>query len=419
MARANPRLGYHYYPDDRHFTQEDLRRWIPILESLGANWLTLRTNETRAIPEEFLRALLEAGIQPIISLPMRIGRLRPKDISPLLEIYSRWGVRHVVIFDRPNMRASWELGDWGRQGLVERFVDHLLPFLLAQQMAGLSPVFPALEPGGDYWDTSFLETALRSIKRRGKQSLLQELTVALYAWCDGKALDWGYGGPERWPEARPYHTPAECQDHRGLHIGDWYRAISEIAIGHAAPMISIAGGVLPKARESRLPFVSDSQAGGAVAVARMLETGKLNPQLRNFSFYLLASDPQHGDHELAWFTSTGQPRPVVDHMREYVRSIPKSFAQMLDKPLEHYVLLAEPRPGHFSESWATLGELVHHARPVVGFSAQEARLARRVTVVADSGAISEETLHALRKAGCDVQRLPRPVLDEVSSGTLL
>ncbi len=70
---AMNRLGFHYYPDDRHYTEKDLSAWLPALSALGAGWLTLRGSAARAVPEPFVRGLLEAGITPIISLPLRLA----------------------------------------------------------------------------------------------------------------------------------------------------------------------------------------------------------------------------------------------------------------------------------------------------------------------------------------------------------
>lgn len=154
-----------------------------------------------------------------------------------------------------------------------------------------------------------------------------------------------------------------------------------------------------------------------MAVARMFMNGKLSPRLHNMNFYVLAAEAEHEHHDLAWFPSLDEPKRVVAHMRDYVRSLPARAHPGADKPLEHYVLLAQPESSRFKESWLSLGELVSDAKPVVGFSPEEALLARRVTVAADTEAISDGILRALREAGCDVQRLPRPILDGVRSGT--
>ncbi len=69
VSPAAGRIGYHYYPDERHYTQKDLETWLPILASLGARWVTLRGSTVRSIPESFLRALIDADISPIVPHP--------------------------------------------------------------------------------------------------------------------------------------------------------------------------------------------------------------------------------------------------------------------------------------------------------------------------------------------------------------
>ena len=44
------------------------------------------------------------------------------------------------------------------------------------------PVLPPLEPGGSYWDTTFLQSLMQSLVRREKTNLLDMLVVSAYAW---------------------------------------------------------------------------------------------------------------------------------------------------------------------------------------------------------------------------------------------
>ncbi|HMK09671.1 MAG TPA: hypothetical protein VK449_11640, partial [Anaerolineales bacterium] len=216
MAPSISRLGFQYYPDDRHFTPADLAAWLPVLRSFGTGWLVLRASATRSVPEDFLRGLIDDGIEPIVHLPAQIGRMSLPDVEPLLRAYAAWGVRRVVLFDRPNVRASWEASEWSRAGIVERFLDRALPFWNLQTDLDMEPIVSPLEPGGDYWDTAFLEGVLRGLARRGQESLLDRLALGAYAWTFGRPLDWGAGGPSAWPESRPYHTPEGSQDQRSL-----------------------------------------------------------------------------------------------------------------------------------------------------------------------------------------------------------
>ena len=68
------RYGFYYYPDFLHYTENDLHAWIPELRSLGASWITLLAPEDRAIPELFLRRIIEADIQPVVHIPLSTNR---------------------------------------------------------------------------------------------------------------------------------------------------------------------------------------------------------------------------------------------------------------------------------------------------------------------------------------------------------
>jgi hypothetical protein len=406
MVNSNARLGYHYYPDDRHYSQTDLETWLPILHSLGAKWMTLRSSAQRAIPEHFVRGLLQAGIQPIIHINSDIGALQLSDLTPLFSCYSRWGVRYVVVFDRPNLKASWGESAWSRRGLVERFLDINVPILEAARAAGLHPTLPPLEPGGDYWDTAFLEQTLKGLDRRGKRDLLDSLTLATYAWTFNRPLDWGIGGPERWPEARPYHTPLGCQDQRGLRVFDWYASVCRKIVASPLPMLVIAGGACSRdPQQSHL--APDVQAEQNLSIARSLESEGIPTQVLNYAFYPLTCEPGHPDHDLAWFPKVDQPRPVVSTFRRYVNAAEApAVKQNTGKLIEHYVLLPADSGPSFHRRWAALGALTAASMPVVGFSPEVAHYAQRVTIIGDETLIPLQIEIELRATGCEVQRVP-------------
>ena len=74
------RMGFHYYQDMDHFTEKDLSRWLPELESLGAAWLVIQSAPDRAIPEPFIRGLLQSGIEPIVQ--MQVALFQPSRSNP-------------------------------------------------------------------------------------------------------------------------------------------------------------------------------------------------------------------------------------------------------------------------------------------------------------------------------------------------
>lgn len=406
MTQPLDRIGFHYFPDDRHYSQADLRAWLPALLSLHARWVVLVAGPKRAVPEPFVRALIEAGIQPVVHLKASIAETPPATLFPLLNAYARWGLRYVVVFDRPNLRRSWLPHAWCRQTLVERFVDTLLPLLHAQAAAGLRPILPPLEPGGDYWDTAFLATLLEALARRGQASFLDDLTLAAYGWTYGRPTDWGAGGPSRWPEARPYHTPAGCQDQRGLRACEWYVSVAAEAGLPSLPVLIIAGGALSQPTGSEPAtdrFVQDN-----LAIARAVLSGDLPPYVQTFAFYLLAAEADHPDYPSAWFTAPEQPRPIVPAMQPLLSTVARSSAREHPKPIAHYLLLPSAVGASWLHEWKQLADFASRHRPSIGFSLDEARLAQTVTIAGGEDIIPREIEQELRAAGCSVERILAP-----------
>lgn len=403
MTLSRSRLGFCYFPDDRHFTQADAESWLPVLTGLEAGWVVLRAEAERAVPEAFLKALLDAGIEPIVHIPARVGSLEESDIAPLLTSYARWGLRYVVLFDRPNLRTCWEPSEWSRGGLVERFLDRAVPLMRHALDAGLAPTLPPLEPGGDYWDTAFLEAALASLVRRAEQALLEHLHLGLYVWTYDRPLNWGAGGPLAWPDTRPYLTPQASQDQRGFRIFDWYAGIARRVLEHELPMIVLGGGALPPRGSSGL--LGDSVGGQNAEIAQALLGTDLPEELLNFAFTCLAAESSSPDAHAAWFEAADSPRPWVEAYRRAVRTAAKTARPTAAKAIAHYMLLPQADLHQLAGLWPTLLPFVSEGRCAVGFSAREARAAERVTLVGDADSIPVQMENELRQAGCRVARM--------------
>jgi len=458
------RLGFHYYPDTWHYRQNDLSQWLPELKALGASWLTLMAPMDRAIPEAFLKGLVQEGIQPVLHFHLPLTHpIPPSSLDLLFHAYAEWGVRYVVLFDRPNRRTSWSASAWAQSDLVERFLDLYLPLANAALQAGLTPVFPPLEPGGDYWDTAFLRAALASMVRRRQDSLLSALHLGAYAWADEHPLNWGAGGPERWPGARPYFTPMGQEDQRGFYIFDWYLAQAQAVLGEPRPILLLGAGSRLKSQPNHPNYEVDEIAHATtnLAIARLLtQSDPLNkafepvsPYVLACHFWLLTSAPDGPYAPQAWYQPDGYVLPVVTAMKQWVEKIsqgtkaapvpnqplvaPQSgniapeialspeMAEALTQPetapsscsnasppqppsphpIAHYLLL--PLHDWGAVEWhlevARPYILRHH--PTVGYSLDEARLAQRVTVIGGEQIFPEALLEDLRRHGCQVTRI--------------
>lgn len=425
---ANGRLGIHYFPNTAHYHAADLEQWLPKLKKLGVSWIVLRAPADRAIPEEFILGLIQAGIQPILHFQLGLEKSAAlEDLAPLFEAYANWGVQHVALFDRPNLRTRWPATGWTQRGLVDRFLDIFTPVAQAVIDAGLTPIFPPLEPGGDYWDTAFLRAALETMQERGEDDLLNKLALGAYAWVGDKPIIWGAGGPERWPATLPYSTPENSQDQRGFHIFDWYNAISAAAIGRELPIVILAAGVQ---RESGKELDADF----ATKTIKMAEAMQLDPKKNALecvpanilacNFWVLASPAAQGqkENESAWFAVNGKEKDIakqwifwrtgerardkqvedkeVAEEKAVAPSVPSAANETYS--IRHYLLLPS------AEDWPleTIKPFVLQHQPTIGYSIEEAKRAARVTLAGGLQFFSDELIRTLIQAGCQVENLP-------------
>lgn len=427
------RFGFHYYPDTLHYTERDLQIWLPLLKELQVGWVVLQSETGRAIPEAFLSGLISANITPIIQFHVPITP-SPKlsDIAPLIEAYGRWGVHFIQVFDRPNLRASWPKGNWAQQDLVERFLDRWLPLANEIVKTGLVPVFPALEPGGNFWDTAFLRAALQSLERRKETAVLDRLTLAAYAWTFNRPLTWGAGGPERWPEARAYFTPEGSEDQLGFCIYDWYQAIAHAVLERSLPVILLQAG-LPAAPETLAPDTLTSPEH-AQTMREILAAVMPSATSKEFSepdgcpniylpgeviacnFWLLASDETSPYQGHAWFTKR---QPVLPYARDIASKIHPSdpdlaftppimqddFFVRVAHPIKHYLLLPPGDLAYLGRWFTRLLPYIQKYNPTVGFSLDEAVMAVRVTVAGSPRPYADEAVKHLKEKGCLVERI--------------
>ncbi|HEX9798369.1 MAG TPA: hypothetical protein VGA52_15415 [Anaerolineales bacterium] len=381
MTQPDSRLGFHFNQPNPSYSKAELARWRAQLSEMQASWILLPAPTDQALPEAFVRGLLDCGLQPVVHIGCAIGSVRPAELNPLIYSYAHWGVHYVVVYDRPNMKSSWSGNGWSSQGLVDRFVDASLPALQACHSAGLRPVLPAPEPGGDYWDTAFLESSLKAIARRAGKDLVDSLVLGAYAYARGRPLAWGSGGPQAWPASRPYHTPAGAEDQQGAQIGAWYAQIAERVLGQSLPVLALGAGDGPSGSED---VQVDAEMG------RSLRQAGWAPELMAAIFDRLPT----ADQRAGWFT---QPKRPALAMEAHAKGAP-------DKVLDHYLLL--PSAERYAVPvWRYASAFALTKRPVIGFSSEEAVLARHVSIAGDERGIPLEVDEQLRAAGCHVQRL--------------
>lgn len=436
-------IGFYYFPDPHHFDRAHLDRWVPRLRALGASWLVLETPHTRPVPDLFLQRLMMVDIEPVVIL--KSGPIAPMDeraLAGTLSAMADSGLHYVVFYDRPNDRASWSPQSWSKPALVERFVDTLVPGLKLAAAQGLNPVLPPLEPMGAYWDTTFLQSMLSSLRRRGLEPLMQRAAVGIRNFANDHPLDWGKGGPEAWPQARPYAEQIGGQDHRGFCLFDWYRPLIEAALGRSLPLIACANG--PQASQiGRRPLDPQDHARRAAEMARLITDRQLPPVVFNHAFWLLSAERGGPGYRERWFEPDGTPRlPAVAALQELnsgrQRTLvsrraasprraavqeggaarpaapapaPASGASSVPpagnghKVIDHYLLLPLFEWGATRWHLSIVQDYIEACLPTCGFSVREAQLAHRVTIIGNEQGISLQDQQMLEAAGCQVQRI--------------
>jgi hypothetical protein len=397
------KIGFHYRMDSDHYSEKDLATWLPHIKEIGASWMLLYAPTNRAIPEGFIAGLKADKIEPVLHFRITPRELPSVDEMILLfENYQRWGVKYAVLFDRPNQQESWGSESWSQSGLTERFLDGFLPLAEAAVAVGLVPVFPPLEPGGDYWDTTFLRGALDGIKRRASKPLQDRLILSAYAGMNSRDLSWGSGGPQCWPETQPYLTPETSQDQLGFRIADWYLTLSETILEKRLPILLL--GIRGPAPEGQ------DLAGFLVEAARLIARqdvvgiDPLPEEVIGGAIFSLTGNEDCCSAEHRLFNPEGVANPLVEAFlkadsKPEVKRVAGKFQ------ISHYLLLPSFEWGVADWHLNVTKSFIKKHRPTVGFSIEEAFQAEQVTVVGGEENFSEKDLSQLRSQGCLVRRI--------------
>jgi len=296
-------------------------------------------------------------------------------------------------------------------------MDLLIPVLEAMVQAGLYPLFTPLAPGGDYWDLSFLRSALQIIRGRGKAYLFDRMAVGVHNYPFNKPLMWGHGGQARWPATRPYYCPPRSQDHMGFLLSQWYDEVVRQQVGWSLPLICTENG--PRIGDSQHPnFPAVDEARHAqisVEMTQRLMDGRLPDYMFNNCFWLLVSGEDERFEPHAWYKANGGQLLAVRAMKELPK-YPRRWSGLGSgwgipyptrpgKSIYHYVLFPYWEWGMSEWYWQMAFEYIKAFRPTCGFNPDDAAQAQYVTVVGNWRGVSEATVRELEARGCQVERI--------------
>ncbi len=410
------RLGFHYFQDYDHYQVRDLELWAPELASIQASWLVLKAPVAAAIPEEFITGLIQAGIQPILHFDFQVNSpIKPEDLRVLLSTYARWGVKYAVFFDKPNTKSAWVDGSWSQGDLVERFLDRYLPFVRLADQNGIIPVFPPLQPGGDYWDLSFLRKVFQLVRQRRSFDFGANLHLAVSSQTFDHPLDWGQGGHSKWKTPRPY-TKVEIgeEDHIGFNTWQWYTDLAK-EILNIDPKVFLFYYGMSSISGARLNTSNNFEEMVEIAISSPDDNKgavRLPQSVLGCCFWILSATENDPNGKTSYFDAVGKPKEAG--IPAYKQKIEKSSKQKQEfavssrlaewiYPIDHYLLLPSYDWGIPENTLDRIRPIIREARPTIGFSVIEATNARKVTVWNENAAFSDHDIQLLREAGCLVE----------------
>ncbi|MHB8674786.1 MAG: hypothetical protein ACYDAK_14050, partial [Candidatus Limnocylindrales bacterium] len=304
-----------------------------------------------------------------------------------------------------------------------------------------------------FWDLTFLSRLLDLLAADARQHVVDRLGLCVHNYASNLPLDWGKGGPGRWPDVHPYNTPSGSQDHRGFWLFEWYDAIVREKLGQSLPIVCGETGLIPGTQNHpSYPRIDEAtHSDRSLEIARLVMDGAVPSYFFNTAFWTLKAGDADPVDLHAWYKNDGTHLPAVDAfkaMDTHPRSVASAPVAEVDAPLRldpvapddteeavelpaslpikaivaptdskkrpiyHYVLFnngTEPQGG--ISTWTPramisgIAEYVDFFRPTIGFSLDEAREARFVTVVGSDTPSLLRIEARLRRDGCRVERI--------------
>lgn len=408
MENSTLNIGFSYFTSPNYMIGKHLNEWLPFIKQLGASAILFQGDFDRAIPEDAIIAARENGLEPILQFNVELPLARKfNETAVLLDVYAKWGIKTIIFGDKPNTKAAWQQAGWHYEHLINHFVDRFIPVTNHAVKLGINPVFPPLRPGGDYWDTAFIELALAGLRRRRMDTLLDKLILSAFGFTFDKPMTWGQGGPEQWPASKPYLTPEGQEDQLGFHNFEWIQAYGERATGIRFPVILLDAGHTGTVYSQPDAQIIVNNVVNILTVSRENFSRKeridglplMDESVRLCTFSLDTLMKVIGEDQLS-----AQMKAIFSG--EMTSTDAKTNLGSQGKMIDHYLLLPAHASGVSDIVLSKVRPIIKKYHPTVGFSLQEAKLARKVSVFPDSILFSDVEINALRTAGCEIEVLP-------------
>jgi hypothetical protein len=343
-------------------------------------------------------------LEPVIWIaPPPVPAVEPAGLARLARAYQRAGLNYFCVFDRVNSTIAWPFDEWRRPGLPARFAELFAPVAEVIYDNGLYPVVGPLATPGQYWELSFVAQFLTALNRQSEPAWLERLVLGVIDSV-GRSFSLAERPGRSTGRPAPY-SRSGIGARSAREVTTWYDAIAREHLGRPLPQLGVNGTT---ARDN-------STGGGA--------PDELPPSFRPASEVI--ADLRGGalpPHRLA--VSLGRLPAAEARTVQIAATPPADPAARLDSaptqrlPIEHYLLLC-PSQSTDAERWSLSGLLAAIApyvgsfRPTIGFSVEEAALARAVTIVGPDSEMIRQIESKLATDGRQAEAIPSASINEL------
>lgn len=416
MLNNKYKIGFSFFSSTEYLVSKELGTWMRHISQLGASMVIFSAGFDRAIPEDAFIIARDSGLEPIVHLKSELPLARKfNDVAILMDVYAKWGVDKIILGDKQNTKDAWPKAGWHYENLVDHFLDRFIPLATRAVQVGLSPVIPPLMPGGDYWDTAFLELILLGLTRRHLDDVIQKLILSSYGYTFNRPLTWGKGGPERWSASKPYLTPEGQEDQMGFHNFEWVQAMGQRTLGKEVPVIILDAGHPGNRAAKNSPDVTIEVIQQILKACQEKPEEDASEKLPEFNENVIGCNFSLDtlDQIVNGKLSFNNLQYIFGEIRGDQTKSPTEQDKM--KMITHYLLLPAHKSGVSDVVLNKVMPFIKKLQPTVGFSLEEATYARKVSVYPDSILFKSEQLDYLRSEGCFVEVLPESGIEIATS----
>jgi hypothetical protein len=289
--------GMHWIPTTQQSTAV-VDRFVSEAQKMGVKWITFLNDGANIGQNDYLVDKLKgAGIEPIMRL--WTNKLDPikGDIGAMVKHYLAKGVHYFQPYNEPNLCAEQNDG----QPSVTHYLDAWIPAAKAIVRAGGLVGFGSMAPGGDRDDQAFLIDALKELKGRGADNLLNHGWLSMHNYTHNRPL-------------------VEREDSDGFFKFRAYRRWINEALGRDIPIIGTEGGTFVGQQEDKtLPAVSVTKAVQMSRDAYTYMRDQREPWNFAYSYWVVANEAGGGTDQSfrahALFHQDGTVNPIVDALK--------------------------------------------------------------------------------------------------------